>query len=147
MAKQRYQVIPRTLVFVFFDDDVLLIQKKHWNNRYNVLGGHIEPGESVLRSALRELFEESGIVPDEIHLAGNIIIDGDSKLGILLFIFKCKVTNKEFILSDEGNLIWIKLEKIGEINVLDDVPDLVQEVSSWKPGDNQIIKHYINNLE
>ena len=62
---KRFSVVPRSLIFLFNDQDQVLLIKgspeKHiWADKYNGLGGHIEPGEDILEGALRELAEESG---------------------------------------------------------------------------------------
>ena len=36
--------------------------------KYNMVGGHIEPGESDDEAAYRELFEETGITKDDVRL-------------------------------------------------------------------------------
>ncbi len=61
----RYQVIPRSLIFVRRGEQVLLLKgaahKRLWANLYNGIGGHIERGEDALSAARRELAEESGL--------------------------------------------------------------------------------------
>ena len=46
LKRQRFTVIPRTLVFITRGDHVLLLrgsaQKRIWANKYNGIGGHIE---------------------------------------------------------------------------------------------------------
>jgi 8-oxo-dGTP pyrophosphatase MutT (NUDIX family) len=45
--------------------------------RWGFPGGHLEPGESYLEAAVRELAEETGIVlrPDEVALVGEVRVD------------------------------------------------------------------------
>ena len=61
----RYQVIPRTLCFVFNDNDVLLIKrsphKRLFPNKINGLGGHVECDEDVETAVSREIVEETNI--------------------------------------------------------------------------------------
>jgi 8-oxo-dGTP pyrophosphatase MutT (NUDIX family) len=53
-----------------YPNQVLLVEKDRpaWQKgRYNLPGGKIEPGETPLACAIRELGEEAGYEPDEIH--------------------------------------------------------------------------------
>ncbi|MDP3183744.1 MAG: NUDIX domain-containing protein, partial [Anaerolineales bacterium] len=59
VSRDRYMLIPRTLIFLRRGDSVLLIKgaphKRLWANKYNGVGGHLERGEDVLSAARREL--------------------------------------------------------------------------------------------
>ncbi len=74
----RFVVIPRTLIFIFDEDRVLLLKgaddKNIWANKYNGVGGHVEAGEDILESAARELFEETGITNVALRLCGQVMI-------------------------------------------------------------------------
>src|SRR5690348_10699532 len=101
-GRQRYQAIPRTLIFLTSQhpqtgaDEVLLIKgaptKRLWANRYNGLGGHVEAHENVLSAARREVHEETGLLPEQLVLRGVVNIDtGRDELGarpgVLMFVF------------------------------------------------------------
>ncbi|MCX7855946.1 MAG: NUDIX domain-containing protein, partial [Anaerolineae bacterium] len=85
-------VIPRVLCFITHGDDVLLLRgapdKRFWANRYNGIGGHLEPGEDIYSAARREIQEEAGIPITELRLRGVISVapEGDEP-GVLLFVF------------------------------------------------------------
>jgi 8-oxo-dGTP diphosphatase len=51
------------LCFIESDDKVLMLLRKKWpnDNLWNGVGGKIEKGESILRSAQREINEETGL--------------------------------------------------------------------------------------
>lgn len=55
------------------DDRILLGSNAMWaNNRYSLLAGFVEPGESLESAVVREVFEESGIrVVDPIYLGSQ----------------------------------------------------------------------------
>ena len=109
LQRNRYTVIPRTLIFVTRGDKVLLLQgaptKKIWANKYNGVGGHIERDEDVLTSARREVKEETGLDVDQLRLCGVINIDTDhDSSGILLFVLVTESQSGDPIPSDEGRL-------------------------------------------
>ncbi len=111
LKRQRYTVIPRTLVFITRDERVLLLRgaptKRIWANKYNGIGGHIERDEDIYSAALREVREETGLEVDDLRLVGLINIDGDQPTGIMLFVFTADRRSGEPIPSEEGALEWI----------------------------------------
>ncbi len=72
------EVFPRTdpaiIVAVVDEEDRLLLgSNAMWqNNRYSLLAGFVEPGESLEAAVVREIFEESGIrVVDPVYLGSQ----------------------------------------------------------------------------
>jgi len=120
LLTNRYQVIPRTLVFIFNQDKVLLLKgaptKRIWANLYNGIGGHIEAGEDILSSARRELLEEAGITARDMRLVGTLLVDVLPNQGIALFVLRGEYSGGELKDSSEGSLEWI------EENNIDDLP-------------------------
>jgi NAD+ diphosphatase len=54
------------------DDRILLGSNALWeNNRYSLLAGFVEPGESLEAAAIREIGEESGVVIDDPEYIGS----------------------------------------------------------------------------
>jgi len=144
----RYKVIPRSLIFIFSGSNLLLISKYDkaaWAGKANVLGGHIEAGESILVSAYRELNEESGIIDVDLDYAGNIMIDGEGGLGVSLHLFKGEANSLNTSSSDEGSLSWVSVDDLPKIPVFEDLLILVPMVKDWKLGDPLIIGHFPNS--
>ncbi|CRX39420.1 NUDIX hydrolase [Estrella lausannensis] len=56
------------------EDDLFL-------GKYNGLGGKMEAGEDVLSCMKREIFEEAGIIAEELHLRGTVNWTGFGKNG------------------------------------------------------------------
>jgi NAD+ diphosphatase len=72
------EIFPRTdpaiIVGIIDDDDrILLGSNALWEkNRYSLLAGFVEPGESLEAAVVREVFEESGIrVTDPVYLGSQ----------------------------------------------------------------------------
>ncbi|WP_423923215.1 NAD(+) diphosphatase [Frigoribacterium sp. 2-23] len=77
-ADDGHEVFPRTdpaiiVGVVDADDRLLLGSNALWeNNRYSLLAGFVEPGESLEQAVQREIFEESGIkVVDPVYLGSQ----------------------------------------------------------------------------
>ena len=92
VTRDRYTLIPRTLIFLTRGERVLLLKgaphKRLWADRYNGVGGHIERGEDVLTSARRELAEETGLQCPGLWLCGVVTVDTGQEPGIGIYVLK-----------------------------------------------------------
>jgi 8-oxo-dGTP diphosphatase len=134
----RYTVIPRVLVFVYHGDDVLLIKgapdKRLWANRYNGLGGHVEAGEEIAHAARREVCEEAGLEVHDLRMRGVVHIDlgtghATAATGILFFVFSARSNTRKTRPSSEGGLHWVPLDTLAELDLVEDVPVLLQRLA------------------
>jgi 8-oxo-dGTP diphosphatase len=135
----RYHVVPRTLILAFSNGQVLLQKaaatKKIWAGKYNGLGGHVEKGEDILSSARRELQEEAGIECHDLRLFGTVMIDVDQDEGILMFVFAGFEPEMDVQPSEEGQLEWVDIAKVGELPVVEDITMLIEKIGKAKPGE------------
>ncbi len=143
-----YLVVPRTLIFIRNDDEILLIKgakdKKIWPGLYNGIGGHIERGEDALSAAHRELFEETGLKNINLDLRAIIIIDVEEYQGISMFVFVGNSDKKLLVSSEEGILDWIKIDQIKELPLVEDLYQLIPLVLSAEKK-IQFGRYYYNN--
>ena len=68
----RTEMVELTNLCMIKDGDEYLLQnrvKKDWQG-YTFPGGHIEPGESIVQSAIREVKEETGLTMKNPRLVG-----------------------------------------------------------------------------
>jgi len=135
----RYQVVPRTLIFVTSinpasgGEEILLIKgapsKRLWANKFNGIGGHVEPGEDFLAAAHRELAEETGLRGVNLALRGviNIAVQptGDAPSGVVVFVFTGQTGERTLHPSGEGGLHWVPLVDLPSLPLVDDLHQLL----------------------
>ena len=153
----RYQVIPRTLIFLTKGDQVLLIkgspEKPIWSNLYNGLGGHVEQNENISNSAGRELYEECGLTVKDLWLAGVITVDTGNNPGIAIFVFRGDINledqrdNSIVNTSPEGELEWVRTDQLNNLPLVEDLPIILPKALSVAPQESPFIARYSYDLQ
>lgn len=75
--KDDHQIFPRTDPAIIVNvtdsaDRLLLGAHPEWSeNRWSILAGYVEPGESLTSAVEREIFEEAGIQVTDMHYLGS----------------------------------------------------------------------------
>ena len=146
LTNDRYQLIPRTLIFLTRGESVLLLKgspdKRIWANRYNGVGGHIERGEDAHSAARRELQEETGLIPDDLWLVGTVIVDTGENTGISLYVMKGSCSKGQARPSEEGYLEWVPFNEILSKPLVEDLPVLLPRVLKQKVSDPPFAARY-----
>ncbi len=100
-----------TLVFVRRGDEILLGMKKRGfgEGRWNGFGGKIEPGESELEGAMRELQEESGLIGKSFTEVARLFFDFETTPDTIhSVVYFCDDYSGEPIETDEMRPRWFK---------------------------------------
>ncbi|OIO86482.1 MAG: hypothetical protein AUK01_03110 [Anaerolineae bacterium CG2_30_57_67] len=132
---QRYQIIPRVLVFARRGEELLLLKivgKGRWAGKFNGLGGHVEAGEDPLSAARRELMEESGLQA-ELRLVGTLFVETGKSPGIGIFIYTGQAVPGEIHSSAEGEAAWYTPAETKHLPLLEDVPILLAKIAENVP--------------
>lgn len=126
MAK--YTPILATLVYVMSLDgaSVLMIHRNarpddlHYN-KYNGLGGKLEPREDAATGARREILEEAGIEVEELTLRGTVNWPGfGGDEDWFAFVFRVDRWSGEPLSGNhEGTLEWVTVARLQELNLWD----------------------------
>ncbi|MEM8953800.1 MAG: 8-oxo-dGTP diphosphatase [Verrucomicrobiota bacterium] len=102
------------LLFIIQDGRILLIRKKRGLGAGNINGpgGKVDPGETVLEAALREVKEEVGVVahaPEEMGVLYFQFTDGYS---MHCTVFRSTDYDGELIETDEAIPMWFGVDEI-----------------------------------
>ena len=143
---ERYQFVPRVLIFAIREEQILLIKgspdKKIWPNLYNGVGGHVEQGETIISAARREFLEETGLELILPQLCTFVSIDTGQSPGIAMFVFIGAAQNGIPKPSSEGALEWVSLGELNHLPAVDDLKVLIP-ISLKNYEDNTIgLGHY-----
>ena len=145
----RFQLIPRVLIFLTRGREVLLIKgaptKRLWANLFNGIGGHVEQGEDIISAAYRELQEETGITGVPLDLCAIITIDTGGKTGIGMYVFRGTIEeseNPELLSSSEGDLEWVHQFDLVSLPLVEDVPALLPKILAHRVGEPPVFGLY-----
>ncbi len=143
---RRYQLIPRTLCFIFHQSDLLLLKgapdKRLWANLYNGIGGHVERGEDLATAARREIHEETGLSVRNLRLCGLVTVDVESEVGIGMAVFSALATDRALAPSAEGRLFWFPLDDLPQAELVEDLPALLERILQASPADPPFCAHF-----
>lgn len=105
---------PATLVFVIRAGQILLIHKKRGlgAGKINGPGGRLEPGESPLEGAVREVQEELLTTPTDLSLCGENRFQFVDGYATHVFVFRATGCDREPRETDEAVPIWTPVDRI-----------------------------------
>jgi len=103
-----------TLLFVLCDSQILLIEKKTGlgAGKINGPGGRIDPGESPMEGAIREVEEELCVTPTGVRFGGELFfqfVDGYSLHGS---VFTATGFQGDLCETSEAKPMWTPIDRI-----------------------------------
>ena len=120
MSEQQFPE-PTTGGLIFNPEGKLFLMKSHkWKNKWVVPGGHIELGETIEESLIREVKEETNLDIHDIEFVcfQEFIYDDLfwKKRHYIFFDYACKTDSTEVLLNSEAQEYrWISLKEKGEL--------------------------------
>lgn len=84
--------------------------KNPYKGKYNLVGGKIEENEDYLKSAYRELWEETGIENDDIELQPFIDFTWHP-IDMKMFVYIGKLKNHVNLVKEIHELMWVDINE------------------------------------
>jgi len=120
MAKTEPCVL--TAMCMVEDGEMVLVQdrcKPDWPG-INFPGGHVEPGESFVKAAEREVFEETGLTVRDLRLCGlKQFTSRSGDYRYIVLFFKTSAFSGELRSSCEGRVFWVKKSEVRSMTLAD----------------------------
>jgi 8-oxo-dGTP diphosphatase len=103
-----------TLLFIVEPERVLLIRKKRGlgAGKINAPGGRLEPGESTLAAAVREVEEEIGVTPEGIEARGRLRFQFVDGYKLEAHVFVARAFCGTLCETDEATPLWFPREAL-----------------------------------
>ncbi len=112
-----------TLCYIEKDGAYLMlhrVKKKNDENRdkWIGIGGKLEEGESPHDCARREIYEETGLQVNSLSYRGLVTFVSNQYGTEYMHLFtSCDFSGVMHSHCDEGELLWVKKEKIPDLNI------------------------------
>lgn len=111
-----------TLCYIEKEDKYLMLHrvKKEVDinkDKWIGVGGKFEEGECPEECLLREVKEETGYTLTDYQFRGIVTFISDSWVNESMHLFTATEFEGEQIVCDEGELVWVKKDKLMELNL------------------------------
>lgn len=122
----RKSEIELTNMCLICDGNKVLVQEKVGTKGLVFPGGHVEEGESLLESVVREMKEETGLTIENPKVCGfkDWIQEDGTRYVVLLY--KTDKFTGELKSSNEGRVFWIDRADIDSANLIWNMKELLE---------------------
>ena len=111
-----------TLIYLEKDGSYLMLHRVKKKNDVNQdkwigVGGHFEEGESPEECAAREILEETGLTVRTLRFRGIVTFTQEGYGTEYMCLFTSDDFSGELMPCPEGELLWVRKEEIGNLNL------------------------------
>lgn len=102
---------------IFDDHDRLLVERRSDDDRWGLISGWVEPGESPADTVVREAHEETGLsiaVLELVDAIGRPATVENGPHAMVAVVFLCEIIGGEIVASHEvTEVVWRHIDDIG----------------------------------
>ena len=98
---------------------------KKWSG-YAFPGGHIEEGESLAESVIREVYEETGLTIADPKLVALKDWEPDEGGRYIVFCYKATEFTGQLRSSEEGEVSWVEKDQLEQLDLSYDMLPLLE---------------------
>ncbi len=98
---------------------------KKWSG-YAFPGGHIEEGESLAESVIREVYEETGLTIAAPKLVAVKDWEPDVGTRYIVFCYKATEFTGQLRSSEEGEVSWVEKDQLDQLDLSYDMLPLLE---------------------
>lgn len=122
----RKSEIELTNMCLICDGNKVLVQEKVGTKGLVFPGGHVEEGESLLESVVREMKEETGLTIEKPKVCGFKDWIQEDGTRYIVLLYKTHKFTGELKSSDEGRVFWIDRADINSANLIWNMKELLE---------------------
>lgn len=112
-----------------YNNDAVLVQEKKGTNHEGGLvfpGGHVEEGESLRDSIIREIKEETGLTISNPQPCGYKDWIQEDGTRYIVLLYKTDKYEGELKASEEGKVFWLDRKDISNANLIWNMRELLE---------------------
>ncbi len=124
----RTSTVELTNLCLIYRENKILVEEKTWRGQKGIIfpGGHVEKGESLLASVIREMQEETGLTIEHPIPCGFKDWFNDDGSRYLVLLYKTDRFSGELRSSEEGRVFWTTREEFERLPVIWNMREILQ---------------------
>ncbi len=122
------QAIFTTMCMVCDNQNRVLLQERTGTSWDGIAfpGGHVEPGESFVKSVIREIKEETGYRIQNPILCGVKQFQTENHVRYVILLYKANHFEGELCPSEEGDVFWVERSQMHALPLAHDMKELTE---------------------
>jgi 8-oxo-dGTP diphosphatase len=136
-----------SLVHIIKDGCVLMLHRTRKKNDINhdkwiAVGGKKEADETIEQCAVRETFEETGLIVDALDYEGRVLFEYDRNEPEMIYIYTCRNFHGELHECNEGTLAWIDEDQVLNLSLWEGDRVFLEKMLARDPETFNLVLHY-----